>query len=121
MRRQQFCSQRLARYCAIGMVLLVVSPWTAPFATCDPRPANGLVSNNALLSQSPLSTGSVADESDSAMAAPEFRLERLRASHVVNPSSIVMELASAAAHSRAESLRSSPLDSHPIASTILRL
>jgi hypothetical protein len=118
---QQFRSQQLARFCAIGMVLLVISPWTAPFATCDPRPASGLASGSAAVSQSAVSSASVADEPDSAMASPEFRLERQRAGHAANPSFIVVEPASATTQNPAYSLRSSPLDNHTIASSILRL
>jgi len=117
---RQFRSQQLARFCAIGMVLLVASPRTAPFGTCDSRPANGLLSDSAVVS-SALSPASVADQSDSAMASSEFRLERLRASHVANPSSIVVEPACAIAKNPAYSRRSSPLDNHTAASTILRV
>jgi hypothetical protein len=110
-----------ARLSAIWLIVLVVSPWTAPFATCPLATfSNHAFEGVTTVSSEPGTAASTEDPTAAVTPPPASRSGKLRLEHCIGEWSAILPITLAEVPLE-ESNRPSPPGSHSSAPAVLRL
>jgi len=109
-----------ARLSAIWLIVLVVSPWTAPFATCPLRTFSNHASDGVTTVSSERGTAASTEDPTAAVTPPPASRSKLRLEHCIGEWSAILPITLAEVPLE-ESNRPSPPASHSSAPAVLRL
>jgi hypothetical protein len=112
----------ITRLVTVWLIVLIVSPWTAPFAACDPGAGITPVSSAVTLTAPAAGTTPSLSDPDDAATSPldsGVRVERL--AHVSDPLTVADGFVAPPRAAAPLPVHSSLFDSHPTADAVLRV
>jgi hypothetical protein len=109
-----------ARLSAIWLIVLIVSPWNAPFATSDDAISSNHASDGRVVASWESGTASTEDPNVCALPPTARRWDNLRLDHTIDVESVIGPI-TVPEVSLEESNRPSPAGCHALAPAVLRL